>query len=269
MNKSKTLSLSILIQRYKSRVMCLIFLAFVCSFVISCSGSASLRGSKSLRTVQLPSSSEPLPLILGPGDQIEVKFRFWPELDELQAIRPDGKISLQLVDDVQAAGLTPEELDEQLTKLYEGKIKDPVITVFVRLIVNQRVFVNGEVLAPGFFPLEGRMNVLEAIMLTGGFDLETAELSNVLLVRSVGDKRYVTMIDMKKALNDPESDPVYLVANDIIFVPRTRIADINRWMQQHITAMVPDTPINIQMQRSWLNHSQSIGITPRGSIIGN
>jgi len=168
---------------------------------------------------------------------------------------------------VHAAGLTLEELDAQLTKLYEGKIKDPVITVSVRNIASQRVY-NGEVLTPEVLPLQGKMNVLEAIMLTVGFDLETAELSNVLLVRSVGDKHYVTMLDMKKALNGPESEQVYLAANDIEYVPRTRIADINRWMQHHITGMVPDTPVNIDFSRTFLNHSRSSGITPRGSIIG-
>ena len=254
-----------LFQKHKPLLCYLMCLGLVCSLVVSCSSTSSLP----LQTVQLTSTLEPLPLILGPGDEIEVKFRYWPELNEIQAIRPDGKISLQLVDDVQAAGLTPEQLDEQLTKRYEGEIKDPVITVFVRNIVSQRVFVNGEVLTPGVLPLAGKMSVLQAVMLAGGFDLETAELSNVLLVQHMGDKRYVTSLDMKRALKDPESDQYYLSANDIVYVPRTRIANINRWMQQHITAMVPDTPINIQLDRQGVNHSQTIGITPRGSIIGN
>ena len=67
----------------------------------------------------------PPEVILGPGDVIDVKFRFLPELDYQQAIRPDGKISLQMVDEIVAAGKTPGELDNHLTDLYSTKLKSP------------------------------------------------------------------------------------------------------------------------------------------------
>ena len=62
-------------------------------------------------------------IILSTGDTIEIRFNFWPEMSDTQTIRPDGKISLALIDEVQAAGFSPEELDHNLTTLYESEIK--------------------------------------------------------------------------------------------------------------------------------------------------
>ena len=191
---------------------------------------------------------------LSPGDEVDIKFRYWPELDERQVIRPDGKITLQEVNDVQAAGLAPMELHDSLMKLYEAKIKNPIITVIVRSMASLRVFVNGEVVQPGAQPLRANMTVLEAIAAAGGFNSRTGTLKRVVVVRHRGDKRYAGLIDLSKALAENEQNELFrLEPLDIVFVPRSRIEIVNQWVDQYINRLLP----------SGMTYSQTFG--PAGS----
>ena len=79
------------------------------------------------------------------GDQLEVKFFYNPELNEQVIVRPDGRISLQLANEIMVAGLTPLELTDLLKKKYSTEISKPEITIIVRTFTSQRVFVDGEV----------------------------------------------------------------------------------------------------------------------------
>lgn len=190
-------------------------------------------------SVEIPQSTAMAPLILMPGDEIDVRFRYWPEFDDVQTIRPDGKISLQLVQGVEAAGQTPESLQEKLAELYSDKIRDPDIIVIVRSLVNQKIYVGGQVAQPGLFDMRGRMTALEAIMLAGGFLDRSAQMRNVVIVRHVDGQRYAGTIDMRAMLADAESEPFYLQQNDIVFVPRTVIHQVNQWVDQYFNRVVP------------------------------
>ena len=95
--------------------------------------------------------------VIQPGDLLEVKFVYWDHLNESQTVRPDGIISLPLITEVKAAGLTPGELHDQLTQLYKDELKDPEITVLLRTEESRRVYVGGEVLEPGLIELRGRL----------------------------------------------------------------------------------------------------------------
>ena len=217
----------------------------------------------------LPEGLPPLPasaaapstaVVLSPGDRIEIKFRYWPELDQEQVIRPDGKISLQIVDDVTAAGMTPEQLDHHLTELYETEIRDPVITVIVRDLANRVIYVSGEVRNPGLIPLnKDKVTVLEAIMEAGGFDKRSAKIDNVVVIRHVDNVRYVTMVNIEEMMERPESEPFYVPSKDIVFVPRTRIDSLNQWVEQYISRMVPSTPLNFLYE---INDRTVIGYSP-------
>ncbi len=229
------------ILRHKSvfkRIACLML---IYTLVVSC------KSLPSLETDKLSSQSlEPPVVSLGPDDVIDVKFLYWPELDESQAVRPDGKISLQLVDDVQVAGLTPKQLDDELTKLYEGKIKDPVITVIVRTLVNRRVYVCGEVNSPGLVPILGSMTALEAVMSAGGFNETSAASSSVVVIQHAGDKRYASLVDLKSALKNPESYQYFLGPNDIVYVPRSKIVRLNDWLDKYLKQLVLETGIQMR-----------------------
>jgi protein involved in polysaccharide export with SLBB domain len=178
---------------------------------------------------------------LGPGDVIDVKFFYNPELNESQTVRPDGKISLQLVGEVLVHGKTPAELRQELMTLYRPELKRTEIAVIVRSFYDRRVFVGGEVKAPGLIPMPGPLTALEAIMQAGGFDPRTARISNVIIIRDKDGKRYGGTLDFGKTLNGKEIQPFYLEPNDIVYVPRTAIVKVNQWIDQYINKIVPRT----------------------------
>lgn len=179
--------------------------------------------------------------LLHPGDQLDIKFFNNPELNELLVtIRPDGRISLQMAPEVMADGLTPAQLTEQLTKIYEKELVNPGITVIVRSFTSQRVFVDGEVFKPGMVNLVGPMTVLQSIAEAGGCK-ETADLSQVIIIRRTPDRKIVNIVtNLEDAVYgvDKEQD-VALTAYDIVYVPRSAIANVNVWVDQYIRKNIP------------------------------
>lgn len=193
-----------------------------------------------------PPEAEPFPVaskpkvILQPGDVLQVKFLYWPELNEdQQAIRPDGKISLQLVGDVHAEGLAPDELRNLLLEQYEDKLIDPEISVVVNALDSHRVYVGGEVISPGLVMIQGELTALGAIMQAGGPRKTSAKLNSVVIVRQSGGRQYGTTIDLREALKSSESDPFMLAPGDIVYVPRTAIDRVDQWVDQYINQIIP------------------------------
>jgi len=180
------------------------------------------------------------PLVLEAGDEIQVLYTYWPDLDIEQTIRPDGKISLKMVGEVMAGGKTPYDLQQELLALYADKIKDPDITIVVEGLGSQRVYVAGEVKAPTLVPLTGKLTMLEAIMMAGGYDENSAKLTHVLLVRTENGKRYAKTVDLTQAMKQGESEPIYLQPYDVVFVPRTAIDKVNQFVTQYVSGVVPD-----------------------------
>lgn len=138
---------------------------------------------------QKSASSNTAPLVLpkgyviGPEDVLSIVV--WREKDMSAdvVVRPDGKISLPLLNDVQAAGNTPEQLAEIVEKAAAKYVTDSDATVIVKAINSRKVFVLGEVAKPGTVPLTSEMNVLQLIASVGGF-LEYANKDNVTILRT-------------------------------------------------------------------------------------
>ncbi|GMW01885.1 MAG: hypothetical protein AMXMBFR84_30210 [Candidatus Hydrogenedentota bacterium] len=190
-------------------------------------------------TASFPVAEDPK-VLLKPGDVLEVKFLYWPELNEnSQAIRPDGKISLQLVGDVIAEGMEPEELRQSLLTQYEDKLREPEISVVVRSLDSHRVYVGGEVYSPGLVPIQGRLTALEAVMQAGGPRKDSARLSTVVIIRQSGNQQYATTIDMREMLESPETANFELAPRDIVYVPRTNIDKVDQWVEQYINKIIP------------------------------
>jgi protein involved in polysaccharide export with SLBB domain len=177
---------------------------------------------------------------LQPGDVIEIKFFYNPELNEKLEIGPDGEISLQLLNEIKAGGLTREQLRSTIQQGYSGVLKVPEVSVIVRSFVGQRVFVGGEVNAPGLFPLEGRTSILEAIVRAGGFT-DRARRSTVLLIRKSPENRPICSTwDLERLLSGEQSGEVEVLRPfDVIFVPKSRIANINVFVDQYIRRVIP------------------------------
>jgi protein involved in polysaccharide export with SLBB domain len=205
-----------------------------------------------------PDASAPQEFRLQPGDTVEVLFEYWPELTGTQQIRLDGNISVPFLGDIQAAGRTPGELDGFLTEQYESTLRDPEITVIVRDIAGQMVYVGGEVKTPRILPLTPQMTVLDALIAAGGPLAKSAHTENVLVIRNVEGKRYATTINLVEMLQRPDPEAFFLRARDIVFVPRTRIDRMNQWVDQYIVKMIPDVPLLFYHD---LNSRTTIGIS--------
>ena len=169
-----------------------------------------------------------------------MRFLYWPELDDEQTIRPDGKISLLMVGDVEAQGLTPEQLQKKLLGLYESKLNNPEINVVVAGLASNRVYVGGEVLTPGLILVQSKMTALQAIMQAGGFKEDTAKKGNVVIVRQENGKQVARKLDLHAALKHPETDTYYLQPYDVVYVPRTTISKMDHFVDQYLNQTIPN-----------------------------
>lgn len=120
--------------------------------------------------------------ILGPGDQLTVVIQRLPDATFEVAVRPDGYISLPVVDEVKAAGLTPAQLDQRLTTLFTKRLVDPDLSVIVRSFRAPMVYVLGEVARPGPIPFQEAASAAEAIARAGDI-LPSADYSNITIIR--------------------------------------------------------------------------------------
>jgi protein involved in polysaccharide export with SLBB domain len=179
------------------------------------------------------------PVVLQPGDQLQILYTYWDDMNIAQTIRPDGKIALAMVGEVDAAGKTPLELRDALHVAYADKIKDPDITVVVEGLGNQRVFVAGEVMAPQMVPIVGRLTLLEAIMMAGGYNKSTAKLTHVVLVRNENGTQFSRTYDLTEAFKESESQSILLQPYDVVYVPRTGIDKVNQFVDQYINNIIP------------------------------
>lgn len=178
--------------------------------------------------------------VLQVNDSLDIKFPYESQLNELVTIRPDGKISLQLIDEINAAGLTSAQLDEALSKRYSRVLYKPEITVIVREFTGQQIYIGGEVKEPGTVALKGKMTVLEAIFIAGGFS-ETAEPKSVIVIsRSANNTRSVRQVDIGKVLAGTTGEQELLVRPyDVIYIPKTAVAEVNKFVDQYIRKMIP------------------------------
>lgn len=176
------------------------------------------------------------------GDVIDIKMPLNPELNEQVVVRPDGMISTIYAQDVLAYGVTPSELQTELTQRYSepGKLVDPMLSVIVRSFAPTRVYVIGEVVNPGeFITIGPNLTVLQAIARAGGLKNSAHSRYAVILRRGAGDDPTAYSANYVTALSghDPESD-VRLAPYDVVYVPRSTIGDIYLNYQQYLQQFI-------------------------------
>ncbi|HEX9050624.1 MAG TPA: polysaccharide biosynthesis/export family protein [Anaeromyxobacter sp.] len=155
---------------------------------------------------------------IGREDVLEVVVWHEPELSRVVPVRPDGKISLPLAGEVDAAGKTPAELQQGLTKTLAPYIRDAAVAVLVREINGPRVFVMGEVTKPGGFPLRGPVSVMQAIALAGG-RTEFAGDDVVWLRQLPGGKTDRVELSFKDLVKGEAAGALWLRGGDVLYVP--------------------------------------------------
>ena len=177
----------------------------------SANRSAGGGGESSISAVVPPAD-----YVIGADDRLSVKFWKEPDVSCEVRVRPDGKISLPLLRDVQAAGLTPDQLRQQLESAAQPFFADVSATVMVTEINSRKVFVTGAVAHPGGFPLTGPLTVLQALALAGGMS-EFADQNHVEVFRTVDGPRSRFTFNYKDVLKGRKPD-VELKPGDTIVV---------------------------------------------------
>ena len=174
------------------------------------------------------------------GDQLDIKFFYNPELNEQVTVRPDGRISLQLVREIIASDLTPAQLTDLLTQKYATNLQRPEITVIVRSFGSQRVYVDGEVAKPGIVPLVGFVTVLQAISQAGGLK-DAARRGEVIVIRhGTANKPIALTVNIEKVIDGTDMrQDIPLKPFDIVYVPKSPIANVNVWVDQYIRKNLP------------------------------
>jgi len=189
--------------------------------------------------------------ILQPRDVLEIRVYNLPELSVSIAIRPDGKVSVPLLNELDAAGRTPAQLAQALTEGYAKEFRNPRVTVIVRSFSNQNVYVGGEVDKPQMIPLTGQVTVLQAILQAGGMKA-TAKEKGVILLRNENGKPQVRQLSINELLKGQPD--IVLQPFDVVYVPKSKVAQVDKWVDQHIRQIVP---ISLGMDFSYLLNGQA------------
>ncbi len=157
--------------------------------------------------------------VIGPQDVLDINVWKEPEVSRMVPVRPDGKISLPLLNDIQAAGLTPMQLQTTITEGLRKFITGPQVTVIVREINSRRIYVLGEVSRPGAFPMIPNMTVLQALSTAGGFT-QFARMNAVYVLRSENGKQSTYPFNYKEVVRGLRPEQNFILRpGDTIVVP--------------------------------------------------
>jgi protein involved in polysaccharide export with SLBB domain len=189
-------------------------------------------------------------------DVIEIKFFYNPELNEIVRIRPDGMISLILIGEIRAHGKSITELASEIKNKYgeivqkrevtvilrekKGSVIFPELTVVLKSNKGQPIYVGGEVVSEGPIVLDSIITIADAIIKAGGLK-DTARAKDVIIISRKKDKTVTTKIVDLESLFDGVAgaeNPI-LKPYDIVYVPKSTIAELNLFVKQYITNMIP------------------------------
>jgi len=175
-----------------------------------------------------------------PGDRIAIRFVYHPEMNQDAIVRPDGKIRANAVGDILVAGRSTTEVEDELEKATASRLRDPETEVSIAEYTVRSVFVTGEVAKPGPIIYRKGLTPLQAVIQAGGFR-ETALIDHVVLIRATDDKeRFISRaMDLRDVLHHGEKESVRLAPRDVVYVPKTRIAETDLWIDQHVTRLFP------------------------------
>lgn len=168
-------------------------------------------------TAAAPADASP-DYVIGHDDVLSVVFWRDPQLSSDVRVRPDGKISLPLLVDVQAAGLTPRQLRDRLMSEARRFVADPEATVTVRETNSRRVYITGEVTRAGQYPLTPNMTVLQLIATAGGLT-EYAKDNDIRLVRVVDGRSVSSRLKFREMTKQDSRHNVELKPGDTVVVP--------------------------------------------------
>jgi len=154
-----------------------------------------------------------------------------PDLTQDVIVRPDGMISFPLIGDVQATGLTITQLDAVVTEKLKEFIKFPEVSVSIKKIGGTRVIILGQITTPGVFSVVGKKSIMEAVGMAGGFTRDAVP-SSTILIRGGFNGPSAQRINLSLVFKGDLSKNIVLQSQDIIFIPRKFISDVNYFLSQ-------------------------------------
>ncbi len=177
---------------------------------------------------------------IGAGDELALRFLLNPDLNGPVIVGPDGRGVFPLVSSVRVADLTAEQANGVLTQAYGRILRKPQVEVLITAYGSAQIFVGGEVRNPGVTAIKGQLTPAQAVMTAGGL-LPTAKTGRVVILRQRPDGRLLMKeVDLKAYLTRGQGEAGFAVLpGDLVFVPRSRIAEVNLFVQQYIDGVLP------------------------------
>ncbi len=222
-------------------------LAAVTSVVAGCSTPGLGRGNDpALRSNFEPSGFQPwsdsAPAYrLYPGDTVDVTVHTATELSGQYPVGPDGRVNLPLAGSIAVAGQTPSEAARTFATRYASVLRDPIIEARVADFGSQRIIVGGEVNDPGMLDLPStRVGVMEAVLMAGGPTIRARRGTVVVLRRADNGGIMMREVSLSQTLRGRDgADMVPLTRHDIVFVPRSGIAEVNDFIELYVRNIIP------------------------------
>lgn len=181
------------------------------------------------------------PYRIQPGDVLDIKLVLNPDLNEEVTVRPDGRISTAIVPDELAYGRTASELTKALRRDYETDLKNPRLTVVVKSFAPTRIYVAGEVGIPGEYVTVGpNLTLSQAVARAGGVKVSGSNSKIFIVRRGPGDvpQMFATRYNKVVSAEDATAD-VRLAPFDVVYVPRTSVAEVYVFFNQYFQQFVP------------------------------
>lgn len=176
---------------------------------------------------------------LFPGDELDVAVPSAPELSKTVTVQPDGRVSLPLIPPVMVADRSVVDAEALISTAYAAELLRPEVSISVRAS-PLKVFVGGEVDHPGVYDMPGDINALQAVIMAGGFRDSAKRAQVVLIRRGPGGKPMMRTVDLLHGISDPGHVGLAPLRRfDIIYVPKTGVAEAGQFVQQYIHDLAP------------------------------
>lgn len=215
--------------------------AFAALFTVGCAGRGQQPPAASFEPSRFQAWNDAAPAYrLYPGDTVEVTVHTADELSGPRDIGPDGRVNLPLAGAVMVSGMTAPEAARTMAGRYASVLRDPIVEVRPQSFGSQRILVGGEVNDPGLYEMpSARIGVLEALLLAGGPTSRARRRRIAVLRRAEDGGVMLREVDIATALEGGRADLIPLQRHDIVFAPRSGIAEVNDFVEQYVRNILP------------------------------
>jgi polysaccharide export outer membrane protein len=185
---------------------------------------------------------------LYPGDQVDIVVSSAPELSRTLTVGPDGRIVMPMAQPIMAAGRTFEQVEAGLSAELAKQLRDPRIAVTPRAYSPQQIFVGGEVGQQGTYTLPGPVGAMEAVLMAGGLRPSSKSSQIAVMRRAPNGGMMMRTVNIRDGMRHPAhyNDVIQLRRGDIVFVPKTSIAEAGEWVQAFRSVLPVDFNLSYQ-----------------------